>query len=131
MTIEIQMLAWSIVLGIGYVLLAATAGIKVHGGRWAMSPRDETLPPLAGMAGRLQRAQNNFLETFAFFAAAVLALAALGRSSHLTELGAELYFWSRVLYLPLYAFGVYFIRSLVWFVSLVGIVMLAAGLVRF
>jgi len=36
----------------------------------------------------------------------------------------QLYFWARLIYLPLYAAGVPYVRSLVWLVSLLGIVML-------
>ena len=128
MAIELQMLVWSIVLGIVYVLVAATASAMQRGGRWAAGSRDEVVTPLTGVAGRLERAQRNFLETFPFFAVAVLAVAVLNRYSHATELGAQLYFWGRVLYLPLYASGVYLVRSLAWGVSLVGIVMLVAAL---
>ena len=46
----------------------------------------------------------------------------------LTVWGAALYFWGRVVYVPLYAFGVPYIRSLVWLVSLAGLVMVLASL---
>lgn len=130
MTTELQMLAWSIVLGLVYVLVTASASAMLRGGRWAAGSRDETVAPLSGVPGRLERAQRNFLETFAFFAAAVLALAVLDRHSHGTELGAQLYFWGRVAYLPLYASGIYLVRSLAWAVSLAGIVMLLGALLQ-
>lgn len=52
----------------------------------------------------------------------------IGASSALTVWGAALYFWGRVVYVPLYAFGVPYIRSLVWVVSLAGLVMVLASL---
>ena len=38
-------------------------------------------------------------------------------------LGAQLYLWSRLIYIPTYALGISYVRTLVWAVSLVGIVM--------
>jgi uncharacterized MAPEG superfamily protein len=42
--------------------------------------------------------------------------------------GASLYFWARVLYLPLYAFGVPLFRSIVWNVAALGIALLLIAL---
>jgi len=128
MTTELQMLVWSIILGLVHILTAATASSLRRGLPWAAGPRDEPVRGLDGVAGRLERAQRNFLETFPFFAAAVLAVISLNRYSQTTEIGVQLYFWARVAYLPLYAGGVYLVRSIVWGVSLVGIVMLLVGL---
>ena len=81
-----------------------------------------------GLAGRLERALTNFLETFPLFAAAVLMAQAIGVHNWMTEWGAQLYFWGRVLYLPLYAFGVVLVRSLVWNVATAGIILILLAL---
>jgi len=39
-----------------------------------------------------------------------------------------LYFWARVAYVPLYAAGVPYLRTLVWTISLIGLVMVLAAL---
>jgi len=77
-----------------------------------------------GIAGRLERALRNFLETFPVFAVAVLLVHALGREGALSRWGAVLYFSARVVYLPLYAAGVPVIRSLIWNVAFGGIILL-------
>ena len=41
---------------------------------------------------------------------------------------AGLYFFGRLVYLPLYAFGVAYVRSLAWAVSLAGLIMVIAAL---
>jgi uncharacterized MAPEG superfamily protein len=64
-----------------------------------------------------------------FFAAAVLMANAAGRHNWMTAWGVQLYFWGRVAYLPLYAFGVPLIRSLIWNVATLGIVLVLLGLV--
>ena len=88
------------------------------------------MEPLQGVAGRLDRALRNFLETFPLFAAVVLAANALGRHNALTEWGARLYFWGRVAYLPLYAAGIPLVRSLVWDVAALGILLCLVALFR-
>jgi len=123
MSIELRMLAWAVVLGIVQLLLASATMTMQRGTKWNASARDGSPAPLTGVAARLDRAFRNFMETFAFFAAAVLAVAWAQRLDSHTALGAQLYFWARVVYIPLYAAGIPYVRSLVWLVSMAGIVM--------
>ncbi len=51
-----------------------------------------------------------------------------GRGNDTTALAAQAYFWARVVYLPLYAAGVPYVRSLVWLVSLLSILALVFAL---
>ncbi|MFL9582580.1 MAPEG family protein [Stenotrophomonas sp. AB1(2024)] len=124
MGIEIQMLGWAIVLGLVQVMLAAGAVTRERGLAWNASARDGVPPPPGPLAARLQRAQANFLETFPFFAAAVLAVVLTQRQDGTTALAVQLYFWARLVYVPLYAAGIPYVRSLVWVVSMLGIVLL-------
>jgi uncharacterized MAPEG superfamily protein len=128
MTIEIQMLAWAIALGVLQLLTAATLSSLQRGAKWAVQARDGVAPPLTGVAARMDRAFGNFMETFPFFAAAVLAVLVSGQSNATSALGAQLYFWARVAYVPLYAAGVPYLRTLVWTISLIGLVMVLAAL---
>ena len=128
MSVEMRMLTLSVVLGIVQIIAASHAASLQRGYRWTASPRDEQVEPLRGMAGRLNRALRNFLETFPLFAAVVLATQLAGIHNALTIWGAQLYFWARVVYVPLYAAGVPLIRSLVWNVGTIGIVLLIVAL---
>lgn len=128
MAFELQMLGVAIVIGLVHLLWAAAAAQPQRGLKWNVGPRD-TPVELTGMAGRLQRAFANFRETFPFFAAAVLVAYLGGRLGTLTVHGAALYVGARAVYIFLYAFGVPFVRSLVWLVSLVGIGLILAALV--
>ena len=128
MKIEFGMLVLAIALGLVQLLLAVVFAIKERGMHWAFSPRDEALPPLTGVAGRLDRAYYNFLETFPLFAATVLLLAVTDRNGDMTAWGAQLYFWSRVVYVPVYMVGAPLVRTLVWGVSMAGIVMILVRL---
>ncbi len=122
MAIELQMLAWAIALGIVQLLLGAALSSQQRGLGWNVSARDGESKPLTGVAARMDRALKNFLETFGFFAAAVLAVVVAQRTSANTALGAQLYFWARVAYVPVYAAGIPYVRTLIWAVSLVGLV---------
>ena len=128
MNIEVRVLAWTVVLGLVQIVAASHAASLQRGYRWSASARDREVAPLVGVAGRLDRALRNFSETFPLFAALVLAAQAVGRHSGLTESGAILYFMARLAYLPLYAFGVPLIRSLVWNVAALGMALLIVAL---
>jgi uncharacterized MAPEG superfamily protein len=129
MTTELTMLALAVVLGLVQIVLSAQAKALQLGYRWAGGSRDEPRPSLTSLAGRLERALTNFLETFPLFAAAVLVAHAAGRHDWMTVWGAELYVVARVAYVPLYAFGVPIVRSLVWNVATIGIMLILLSLV--
>lgn len=124
MTIEYQMLAWSVILGLVQVMLASSFAAFKYGIPWAFGNRDKVMPLLEGMGGRTQRAAHNFRETFGFFAVLVIIAGVAGVHSSLTERGAELYFWGRLAYLPVYMGGIIYLRTAVWAASMAGIVML-------
>ena len=129
MTIELTMLALSIVLGFVHVMAAVRAVTRQYGSKWNMGARDEILPPMEPLPGRLTRARDNFLETFPFFAAAVLIAHVAERNGLLTLIGVQLYFWARVAYLPLYALGIPKIRTVAWIIATLGIALVMASLV--
>jgi uncharacterized MAPEG superfamily protein len=128
MAIEIKWLAWSIALGLAYVLIAATLGTQQRGLKWNASNRDGELKALTGAAARAARANANFLETFPFFAAAVLAVVLTKTNTAHTAFGAELYFWARLAYLPIYIVGIPYLRTVVWAVSFWGLLQLLEAL---
>jgi uncharacterized MAPEG superfamily protein len=128
MGIELQMLAWSIVLAIVHLLVAAGFMTAQRGLHWNASARDGTPEPLTGAAARVDRAWRNFLETFPLFAAAALAVGLAGRGNDDTALGAQLYVWARLVYVPVYAAGIPYLRSAVWVVSLWGLIKLVRAL---
>jgi uncharacterized MAPEG superfamily protein len=127
-TVELRMLTLSVVLGILQIIAASHAASLQRGYRWTASPRDEKVEPLRRVAGRLDRALRNFVETFPLFAAAVVVAHFTDTHDALTEWGARLYFWGRVAYVPLYAAGIPLVRSLVWNVATIGIVLMVGAL---
>jgi len=128
MGIELQMLVWSIALALVLLVLAVLASISQRGVPWALGPRDGTPALLTGLAGRLDRSFRNMIETFPLFAAAVLAVLVTRHASENTALGAQLYFWGRVAYVPGYLLGVPFVRTAIWSVSMAGVVLVLSAL---
>ncbi len=83
-------MTWSVVLGFAHIVASSHAKSLQRGYRWTASARDEQVPPLKGLAGRLDRAMSNYLETFPLFAALVLAAQVAGVHGALTEWDAFL-----------------------------------------
>ena len=127
-SVELQILFCAILLGILQLFLAVIMGLRSAGLAWAAGPRDEAKARPGRIAGRLERAFENLLETFPFFAAAVLLVHALDRSTHASVLGSQIYIWARVLYVPAYVIAIPFVRTLIWSASLLGILIVLAAL---
>lgn len=128
MTTELRVLGYSIFLGLAYVFVAALLSTHQRGLGWNAGNRDGEPRPLSGVAARAARANANFLETFPFFAAAVLAVVLVRQQTPHTALGAQLYFWARLLYLPVYLIGVPYLRTLIWAVAFWGLLQVVEGL---
>jgi uncharacterized MAPEG superfamily protein len=128
--VELKLLMAAVIVGLVQIVWAAGAGA---GGErtpaWLLGPRDEP-KPVSVVAGRLSRALSNFLETFPLFAAAVLACDFAGKLGPLTMWGAALYVIARAIFVPIYASGIPVVRTLVWTLSMVGIVMVVVAFFR-
>jgi uncharacterized MAPEG superfamily protein len=125
---ELKLLAAAVVVGVVQILWGAQAATKEKGIAWNAGPRDEPRPS-GGLTGRLDRALRNYMETFPLFAALLLADAVAGKLGTLTLWGAWLFVVARAVYVPLYAAGVPYVRSLVWLVSLAGLALVFVALV--
>ncbi|EPX54972.1 Inner membrane protein [Cystobacter fuscus DSM 2262] len=125
---EITLLGWSVVLLLVHVFLQSGLNARERGLAWGAGARDEGHSPLGKHAGRAQRALDNFKETYPAFIALALALTVTGRTGGTGETGAWLWFAARVVYLPLYLLGVPWVRSGVYFVSIIGLVMMLGHL---
>ena len=128
LTSEFTFLALTLILALVQIGAAGMARTAELGTKWNAGPRDEPAPPPGRLAGRLMRAQANLFETLPLFAAAVIMAEVADKTGVLTMWGAGLYFAARVVYLPLYALGVPYVRSLVWLVAAGGLVMVIAAL---
>ncbi len=124
MSMELTMLVYAVFLLLLQLVLQAGSGILQSGLISAAGARDDEAP-VTGFAGRFERAFYNMLETFPVFVALVLALEVTEGWTSNTALGAQAYFWARVLYVPAYVSGIPFVRTIIWAVSVIGMLMIA------
>lgn len=126
---ELKYLLFSVVLTFVQVLVAAAAANQVVGLTTLAGNRDD-LPALGGFAGRAKRAHLNMLENMVLFAPLVLIAVVAQKTSSLTAMGAMLFFWARLAYAVIYWIGVPWLRTLAWFASVIGLIMVAWPLCR-
>jgi uncharacterized MAPEG superfamily protein len=123
---ELMCLELSVVLWIAHVLCQAgaaqPAGIPPP---WLFSPRDKPVAPQGLFYGRATRALANYVENFTAFAALDLAFIATHQPG---GWGPTIWIIARILYLPLYLFGVLYVRTIAWTISVIALLMMLARL---
>jgi uncharacterized MAPEG superfamily protein len=127
MTVELILLAASVVLGVVHVVIVSHLQSWQRGYRWTASSREESVAPLTGLAGRAERALRNYFETFPFFVAAIFIVTVTSTHDWLTVWGANFYLWGRLVYAALYMANFPLARSIVWNVPTIGILMVMAA----
>lgn len=128
MTIELTMLVYSVALLFLLILIQALAGVLAQGLPEMAGSRDNLPEPKAFQA-RTKRLVDNHREGLALFAPLVLVAAVAHISNPATVLGAQLFFYARVVHALLYLVGVPWIRPLAWGVGIAGTVLVFAPLI--
>jgi uncharacterized MAPEG superfamily protein len=129
MPVEIKILALGALLLFVYIFTATRFKTAQYGRKWNVGARDAALAEPNPMTGRTMRAQANFLETFPIAIVALLGVVIAGKTSPTTALGGWIWLGARVVHLPLYAAGVPVIRTVVWSIGMIGLVMVIWPLV--
>ncbi len=95
-----------------------------------LGPRDD-LPPqgLTPFHARTKRAQANMTEGMIMFVPLIFAALYLKDLSAMTALGAAMFFYGRLVYTPLYYFGVPVLRTVAWAVSIAGLILILMELI--
>jgi uncharacterized MAPEG superfamily protein len=127
MSLELTYLLWSAALAFVYMLAQAGAYRVQAGVEEANSTRDHEPEPNL-LTGRATRALRNFQETYPIFIALAVVAVAAGRTGTSVHWGVILWFWARLAYLPAYLLGLSPWRSLIWMVSMIGLVMMFIGI---
>lgn len=128
MALELWLLLTAVLLGLVHIGAASFSFKAQVGNAYTVGARDENIVR-QGVAGRLARAQQNFQETFPLFAACVLIVCLTDTSGPLSYWGAILYLAGRIVYLPLYAAGIPWIRTFSWAIATSGIVLVGVQVV--
>lgn len=114
---ELTVLALSCFVLMAHVMCAIRIKTQQYGTQWNMGARDEDLPPLNPVAGRLARAQANFLETYPVAIVGLFGVVLAGKANDATMIAAWVWLGARLVYLPLYWAGIPKVRTLVWGVA--------------
>lgn len=125
---EMTVLGWSVVLLIAQIVAQMLSYARDVGLDYAMSPRDSEDERISQLTSRLTRALKNLLETYPAFIALVLALAFTGKTGGWAANGALIWFWARVAYVPVFTAGIPMLRTAVWSVSMVGLLIMLTSL---
>ena len=124
LVIYMAMFTWAAVLGASMIRVKGWT----FGGTMLAVGNRENLPAASAFAGRAERAAQNTLENFLLFAAIALVAHAAGATNPKVALGAQVFFWARIVYLPVYYAGIAYLRTAVWVVSIIGLAMMIAGI---
>ena len=120
---ELMLLVWAVVLAFVQMLIAVS-GATLQLGLPTLAGNREGLAPCTGWAGRAQRAHHNMLENLVLFAALVLVAVVAQKTNSTTLHGAQVFFWARVAYAVVYLIGIPWLRTAVWTVSVIGLIMI-------
>ena len=125
---ELMLLLWAVALAFAQALVAVQ-GAVMQVGLPMLAGNRENLPAITGWAGRAARAHRNMIENLVLFAALVLVAVVAGKTNGMTLLGAQIFFWARLAYASVYIAGIPWLRTGVWFVSVIGMVLIFLQLV--
>jgi uncharacterized MAPEG superfamily protein len=121
---ELTYLLFSVLLTFVQVLIAAAAANQVVG-LTTLAGNREDVPAMTGFAGRARRAHLNMIENMVLFSILVLVAVIANKTNATTAMGALIFFWGRLIYAVIYLLGIPWLRTAAWFVSVIGMVMVA------
>tara|TARA_B100000035_G_scaffold266386_1_gene239080 strand:- start:96 stop:488 length:393 start_codon:yes stop_codon:yes gene_type:complete len=116
-----------------WTLIAVVVGGAIRNQEWTKEGRQiglgnrDNLKEATPMGGRAERAAKNSIEAAAFFVPLALVANAAGMDAEVM-LGAQIAFWARIAYVPIYIAGIKYLRSLVWIIGVVGYGMMVAAM---
>lgn len=111
----------AVALYIAQLVIQALVSIPQYGVGPLVGARDTMAEP-APVLGRIKRANQNMVEALVMFTP--VALLAVHTGALEATLGAAIFFYARLFFFPLYVFGVPWIRTLVWFAGVAGVIMI-------
>jgi uncharacterized MAPEG superfamily protein len=128
MPTDARLLVYSVLLCWIMLVVAALLRTRVGaGGLSAAVGNRQDLPAPSPLAGRADRAARNTLENLVLFVALLVAAHIGHASQDRIDLGARIFFYARLAYVPVYLIGITHVRTAIWLVSLVGLGIIATG----
>ncbi len=126
---ELTCLELSVALWVVHVVIQASVGNSELPSRYLFTSRDTPAAARGLFYGRATRALANYVENLTPFVALALALIVTQRTGGAGALGATIWILARIVYIPVYLFGIVYVRTAVWAISIVGLVMMFTRLV--
>jgi uncharacterized MAPEG superfamily protein len=121
------MLVYSVALLVVLILIQASAGV-LEQGLGAMAGSRDNLNEPGSFQARTKRIVDNHREGLLIFAPLVIVAALSNISNEMTVLGAQLFFYARVVHAVLYLSGVPWVRPAAWLAGIIGCVMIFLAL---
>ncbi|WP_374764371.1 MAPEG family protein [Yunchengibacter salinarum] len=128
MTTDLTMLFLSTILYFVLIIIPAYEAIRRNGRAAQAGPRDD-LPPPSTFNLRATRLHQNMQENLLIFAVLVLTAHVAGVQTPLTMLGAQVFFYARVIHAVIYLAGWPWVRPLAWLAGVIGMVLVALPMV--
>ncbi len=122
--VDMALLTWVTLLAAS---LIRAKGWTLPGFIIALGNRDN-MPEPSALAGRATRTASNTLENFVLFSALALVAHLSGSTDPRVLSGAILFFWARVVFIPVYYIGLAYVRTVIWGVSIAGMAMMIVGM---
>ena len=126
---ELNLLMWAVVLTVVQMLVAAQGAMNQVGFMRLVGNR-EGMPEITGWGGRAARAHRNMLENLVLFASLVLVAVAWNKTNDATLLGAQIFFWARLAYAVIFVAGIIWVRTAAWAVSMAGLIVIFAQIMK-
>jgi uncharacterized MAPEG superfamily protein len=128
MTLDIRLLIYSVILNWVMIMVAGSLRNRLwtpSGILYGVSNRDQAAVDPSTMAGRADRAAKNMLENLLLFATLLLAARVAGVAADKLVFPAQLFFYARLAYFPIYVVGIPYIRTVVWLIGVIGMFLIA------
>src|ERR1700712_1622281 len=123
---ELVVINWALIV---VASLIKSKAWKPSGLMAAMGNREKD-EPCDGFPARTERAAKNMLENMVLFTALALVASVGGVTDPHVELGARIFYWARLVYIPIYMVGIPVARTSVWAISVIGMGMIFAAIVQ-
>jgi len=116
-----------------WTLITVVVGGAIRNQEWTKEGLDiglgnrDDLKEATPMGGRAERAAKNSIEAAAFFVPLALVANAAGMDAEVMQ-GAQIAFWARIAYVPIYIAGIKYLRSLAGIGGVLGYGMMVAAM---
>ena len=123
---ELVVINWALIVAASLIKAKAW---KPSGLMAAMGNREKEAPS-DGFPARTERAARNMLENMVLFTALALVASVAGVTDPHVELGARIFFWARLAYIPIYMVGIPVARTAAWAIGVIGMGLIFAAIVQ-